>query len=117
MVKLVAGRYGVTLDPPTADLQPESSSAAIAPPGSTAGGLDDSKINSCTELVVISDSRINIGPDCNTCSICLENYVPQDTVRSIAKCEHSFHAKCIELWLRKNRTCPVCRTDLADVEL
>ncbi|KAL8494921.1 hypothetical protein ACS0TY_019187 [Phlomoides rotata] len=115
MVKLVAGRYGVSLDSTAADVQPEYASAAAAPPGSTAGGLDDSKINSCTELVVISDSRINISPDCNTCSICLDSYVPKDTVRSIAKCEHCFHAECIELWLRKNSTCPVCRAVLTDI--
>ncbi|KZV21901.1 hypothetical protein F511_05591 [Dorcoceras hygrometricum] len=98
------------------DIQPETATASTAPPHQE--GIDDTKINTCTELIVINESKTNSGPDSSShmCPICLEGYNSQDIVRSIAKCEHCFHADCIELWLRKNITCPVCRTTLSDVE-
>ncbi|KAK6158872.1 hypothetical protein DH2020_006186 [Rehmannia glutinosa] len=116
IIRFIAGRYEINSNIPTADVQPESATATTGPPRSTVEGMDESKINSCTELVVVSENRRNTGTESNTCSICLESYLPKDVVRSIAKCEHCFHAECIELWLRKNRTCPVCRTVLVDVE-
>ena len=40
------------------------------------------------------------------CPICHE----EDTVvRHTLKCNHTFHLHCIDTWLRKNRTCPICR--------
>lgn len=69
-------------------------------------------INSCTELLVLNDE--NQGPSVAggthmSCSICLEEYVGKDTVRNLIKCGHYFHAECIDQWLIKNTTCPVCR--------
>ncbi|KAL8541044.1 hypothetical protein ACS0TY_002361 [Phlomoides rotata] len=75
-------------------------------------GLDESKISSCTELVILGESIITAAS--HTCSICLESYRPQQLVRSIAKCGHSFHAHCIQQWLIKSTTCPVCRTLLCE---
>lgn len=76
-------------------------------------GLDECKIKFCTESIVLGESPVIPGPDSNvTCSICLEGNEVGDTVRRIRKCAHCFHAHCIELWLMKNNTCPVCRTIL-----
>lgn len=30
------------------------------------------------------------------------------------KCGHNFHLSCIDVWLRKQSTCPVCRLSLQD---
>ena len=30
------------------------------------------------------------------------------------KCGHSFHLSCIDVWLRKQSTCPVCRLSVQD---
>ncbi|XP_051144094.1 RING-H2 finger protein ATL22-like [Andrographis paniculata] len=81
------------------------------PSPAAARGLDESKINACTELVVLRTNP----EEFNACSICLEGYCPEEQLRSIAKCQHSFHAQCIEQWLSKSTTCPVCRTILSDL--
>jgi hypothetical protein len=31
-------------------------------------------------------------------------------------CLHVFHADCLEQWLKKNETCPVCRAELTEKE-
>ena len=52
--------------------------------------------------IELNGNQNNIKLD--TCSICLEKTIekPQD-------CGHVFHKKCIDTWLSKNNTCPVCR--------
>lgn len=43
-----------------------------------------------------------------TCSICLSDCT--GLVRTITRCNHEFHASCLERWaLRGNHTCPLCR--------
>ena len=46
-----------------------------------------------------------------TCSICLANIRVNDNVTKL-KCNHLFHFKCIEKWLKINEECPFCRTKL-----
>ncbi|RXH95736.1 hypothetical protein DVH24_008236 [Malus domestica] len=48
-------------------------------------------------------------PNDNTFPICLCENESQETLRTVPECNHYFHAKCIDEWLRRNATCPVCR--------
>jgi hypothetical protein len=49
-------------------------------------------------------------PATASCSICMDDIAPGQAVRAL-RCAHSFHAACVNPWLRSNRTCPVCRED------
>ncbi|KAI3862483.1 hypothetical protein MKX03_011571 [Papaver bracteatum] len=71
-------------------------------------GLDGSTIMSYP-TVVLGESRRLPSPYENTCSICLQEYQPKETLKSLSACDHFFHAECIDVWLRINSTCPVCR--------
>ncbi|KAK6918433.1 Zinc finger, RING-type [Dillenia turbinata] len=46
------------------------------------------------------------------CSICLGEYQEKEVLRIMPKCNHNFHLSCIDVWLRKQSTCPVCRLPL-----
>ncbi|KAL7125837.1 hypothetical protein ABFS83_14G142900 [Erythranthe nasuta] len=46
------------------------------------------------------------------CAICLSEYQEKEVLRIMPKCGHSFHLSCIDVWLRKQSTCPVCRLSL-----
>jgi hypothetical protein len=41
----------------------------------------------------------------NDCPICLEKLLNCMTT----KCQHQFHTLCLEKWLEKNSSCPICR--------
>ncbi|GMH29767.1 hypothetical protein Nepgr_031610 [Nepenthes gracilis] len=71
-------------------------------------GLDGSTIESYPK-VVLGESRRLPNPSNFIYSICLSNYLPQETLRTIPKCNHYFHAKCIDEWLKLKATCPLCR--------
>ncbi|KAK1443374.1 hypothetical protein BgAZ_202500 [Babesia gibsoni] len=42
-----------------------------------------------------------------TCGICLDEFDQEDTLR-VLNCRHGFHAICIDAWLSRSRSCPLC---------
>lgn len=47
-------------------------------------------------------------PNDEPCSVCLEEFKESEKGRKLP-CEHTFHAVCINEWLRSSTTCPLCR--------
>ncbi|CAH8354078.1 unnamed protein product [Eruca vesicaria subsp. sativa] len=75
------------------------------PPENT--GLDSKIIQSFPEFPYSVKDR---GMD--QCSICLLDFMDDDTMRLISTCNHFFHTICIDLWFELHKTCPVCRCEL-----
>ncbi|PIM98944.1 hypothetical protein CDL12_04224 [Handroanthus impetiginosus] len=49
-------------------------------------------------------------PTISDCAICLDSFQEGNECRNLPVCNHLFHAKCVDRWIRKKPTCPVCRT-------
>ncbi|KAE8727168.1 actin family protein [Hibiscus syriacus] len=43
------------------------------------------------------------------CVICLSEFLPGEHLRFLPKCNHGFHARCIDKWLKSHTSCPKCR--------
>ncbi len=71
-------------------------------------GLDGPIIESYPKTLLGESQRLP-NPNDNTCSICLSEYQPKETLRTIPECNRYFHANCIDEWLKLNATCPICR--------
>ena len=54
------------------------------------------------EILMESDSDA-------TCSICLDGYKKGEKATTLPDCNHQFHSECVQIWLERNATCPVCR--------
>ncbi|GAB5584796.1 E3 ubiquitin-protein ligase RNF128 isoform X1 [Prionailurus iriomotensis] len=74
------------------------------------------------QLRTLKQGDKEIGPDGDSCAVCIELYKPNDLVR-ILTCNHIFHKTCVDPWLLEHRTCPMCKCDIlkalgieADVE-
>lgn len=81
---------------------------AVALRSAVVSGLDRVVIESYPKIVLGESKRLP-KPDDSTCPICLSDYQPKETLKTIPQCNHCFHADCIGEWLRMNATCPVCR--------
>ena len=46
------------------------------------------------------------------CLICMDEFKHKEYKRILPRCKHYFHKKCIDKWLKKNSTCPICRQEL-----
>jgi len=45
------------------------------------------------------------------CPICLGDFGPEEVIK-VTHCGHAFHKACLGRWLRKERTCALCRSDV-----
>ena len=63
-------------------------------------------------LPTMAVSDLDLQDECNKeCSICFMEFKVNDKVSRL-QCGHFFHGECINEWLRKRCTCPVCRWEL-----
>ncbi|XP_024944477.1 RING finger protein 44 isoform X2 [Cephus cinctus] len=51
--------------------------------------------------------------DQTNCVVCMCDFEALQSLR-VLPCSHEFHAKCIDKWLKSNRTCPICRGDAGE---
>ncbi|XP_042017876.1 RING-H2 finger protein ATL67-like [Salvia splendens] len=82
--------------------------------------LPEHRINGLEPVVVAAIPTMKFNREAfssreNTqCSICLCEYQEKEVLRIMPKCGHSFHLCCIDVWLRKQSTCPVCRLSVQE---
>ncbi|KAG7368767.1 ring finger domain containing protein [Nitzschia inconspicua] len=53
--------------------------------------------------------------ECTSCPICLSEFQELEKLcysKDIDSCSHVFHAKCLQAWLLKHTSCPVCRYEM-----
>ncbi|KAA8528318.1 hypothetical protein F0562_035673 [Nyssa sinensis] len=72
-------------------------------------GLQPSIINSITVLKYKKGDALIEGTEC---SVCLNEFQEDETLRLLPKCNHAFHILCIDTWLRSHTSCPLCRAGI-----
>ncbi|KAJ8424691.1 hypothetical protein Cgig2_018498 [Carnegiea gigantea] len=51
------------------------------------------------------------------CSVCLAEFEEIQTLRLLPKCKHGFHVECIDQWLERHSSCPLCRQRVSPEDL
>ena len=74
------------------------------------------KFKNCNEINNILGKPIKIKNNNDIlnecCFICMEKYKLSEYKRELPNCKHYYHKKCIDKWLKKKATCPICRDEL-----
>ncbi|XP_047308970.1 putative RING-H2 finger protein ATL21B [Impatiens glandulifera] len=99
-IKTINRRNHPNLEPANVEINPR--------PFFIINGLDKPTIESFPKIILGESGRLP-KPNEGTCPICISEYEPKETLRTIPECNHYFHAKCIDEWLKLNGTCPLCR--------
>ncbi|KAJ4915722.1 RING/U-box superfamily protein [Raphanus sativus] len=61
--------------------------------------------------VVIGKEEERGGGGGGSCPVCLEEWSEGDVAAEMP-CKHVFHSKCVEEWLGRHATCPLCRYEM-----
>jgi len=48
------------------------------------------------------------------CAICHDDFKLREYKRELT-CDHTFHKRCIDKWLKNNLSCPMCRKDIGNL--
>ncbi|KAM7482317.1 hypothetical protein LguiB_006900 [Lonicera macranthoides] len=72
-------------------------------------GLEPSVINAITTYNYKIGEGLIEGTEC---SVCLNEFQENETLRLLPTCNHAFHLPCIDTWLSSHTNCPNCRADI-----
>ena len=76
--------------------------------------LNGDIINKYDNSVMVSLNRstsLKISDRNDECSICLQKITLNQIIRE-TKCNHNYHAKCLDRWLEERIFCPLCKKEL-----
>ncbi|EPS67832.1 hypothetical protein M569_06942 [Genlisea aurea] len=79
--------------------------------GGAKGLLADS-VEKIPKFTISKDFSFDSRGDDPSCSVCLQDFQMGETIRRLPHCHHMFHLTCIDAWLVRHGSCPLCRRDL-----
>ncbi|CAM0948727.1 unnamed protein product [Alopecurus aequalis] len=78
-----------------------------------AAGIDEAVLAAYPTAVYSSEAAGKEGELGTQCAVCLAEYADGDELRRLPGCLHAFHRRCVDDWLRRRPSCPLCRSSLA----
>ncbi|KAK9064985.1 hypothetical protein SSX86_016368 [Deinandra increscens subsp. villosa] len=75
-------------------------------------GLNEYSLEKIPKIMITSDNDVDESGERVSCSVCLQDFQVGEIVRSLPQCHHIFHLPCIDEWLVRHGSCPLCRRDL-----
>ncbi len=75
-------------------------------------GLPEEYITALPTETLPSDWKAGVDENA-LCVICQDDHQPGDVIKSLP-CGHKFHSKCIDEWLHRSGSCPMCNQNVIE---
>lgn len=75
-------------------------------------GLSGESVDKLPKIEITKKNNLDASGEKICCSVCLQDFQLGDMVRCLPHCRHMFHLPCIDNWLIRHGSCPLCRRDL-----
>ncbi|CAL5214557.1 unnamed protein product [Lathyrus oleraceus] len=89
-----------------------SSLSSNSSPQSAKKGIKKKALKKFPKVIYSTELKLP-GLD-SECVICLSEFINGEKVRILPKCNHGFHVRCIDKWLKEHSSCPKCRQCLLE---
>ncbi|CAN6300248.1 unnamed protein product [Urochloa humidicola] len=80
--------------------------------GGGSRGLPADALRRLPEMEIAADSAVDAAGEALCCSVCLQDFRVGEPARRLPGCRHVFHVPCIDCWLVRHGSCPLCRRDI-----
>uniref|UniRef100_A0ACD5TIJ7 Uncharacterized protein n=1 Tax=Avena sativa TaxID=4498 RepID=A0ACD5TIJ7_AVESA len=80
--------------------------------GGAARGLPVQALRRLPGIKIAADTAVDAAGEALCCSVCLQDMQVGESARRLPGCAHVFHAPCIDRWLVRHASCPLCRRDI-----
>ncbi|GMN50589.1 hypothetical protein TIFTF001_019753 [Ficus carica] len=98
----------------SADRNPPQSDTGLISASNRFSGVEKSVIES---LPFFRFSSLKGSKEGLECAVCLSKFEDVEVLRLLPKCKHAFHINCIDHWLEKHSSCPLCRHKVSTEDL
>ncbi|CAL9752235.1 unnamed protein product [Musa acuminata subsp. burmannicoides] len=75
-------------------------------------GLPMDAIDRIPKFRITTQDREDAAGEKNCCSVCLQDLQIGEMARKLPHCHHMFHSPCIDSWVIRHASCPLCRRDV-----
>ncbi|CAM8876937.1 hypothetical protein QQ045_021077 [Rhodiola kirilowii] len=75
-------------------------------------GMTEDSVENLPKITINIDNNVDESGENVCCSVCLQDFQLGETARCLPQCHHTFHLPCIDKWLLRHGSCPMCRRDL-----
>ncbi|ONK64319.1 uncharacterized protein A4U43_C07F24450 [Asparagus officinalis] len=75
-------------------------------------GLTEESVDKIPQISINCQNIVDDMGERLFCVVCLQDFEIGETVRCLPYCQHKFHLPCIDGWLIRHASCPLCRRDL-----
>ncbi|KAJ4773796.1 RING/U-box superfamily protein [Rhynchospora pubera] len=73
---------------------------------------EKAKLIDSLPLFTLASSLAKLPKSSLDCAVCYEPFLPDAELRLLPACKHAFHKSCVDLWLKSNPSCPLCRSSI-----
>nr|CAB3454101.1 unnamed protein product [Digitaria exilis] len=72
-------------------------------------GMPKAAIDALPVVRFAERGNVDASGELVACSVCLQEFEAGESARSLPVCRHTFHLPCIDGWLLRHASCPLCR--------
>ncbi|KAG1359458.1 NEP1-interacting protein 1 [Cocos nucifera] len=74
-------------------------------------GMAKASVDRLPKIKITKENNVDASGERIGCAVCLQDFRIGEAARSLPHCQHIFHLSCIDIWLIKHGSCPLCRHD------